>query len=613
MSLETLRWVKFPVLNDGFVTLVDAMGTDASIIQAARVSYNKDVRSEDAPDDEKLLRFLMRHGHTTPFEMCELKVLIRIPMDAWRQMIRHRTACLSGDTRLHFDLPGRFEKAGAGLYKLTVKEVFDKFQPTKNANPKRQKNAYFKKDRVQGMLLRNVDEATMEISYTHITDIWESGVKPVYRVSTAKSSLKMSQDHLCLTDRGWLKLREIVDLQTCSISNTTPKLASIGPGYDTGVMPVPNEIDVEDEEWSPILDWEDWYEVSTYGRVKRVIGGRGSATFGRCKTITVSNGRAVVSLNRPGQQITAHVHVLMAEAFLGVPEEKGLEVCHNDGNSLNNVIDNLRWDCAKSNANDRVRDDATTRLKCNFEPIVSCELVGEEMTYDLEVEGPYHNFSAEGVVVHNSVNEYSTRYTTAIDSKATTQPEDWRLQAKSNKQGSEGFLEDWTEEAKLNNSNLAYPYETPNEYLSAKEQALHNFAQSVYDERVSMGIALEQARKDLPLSTYTEAYWKIDLHNLLHFLEKRLDPTAQLEIRLYAKALAEITKDLWPQAFKAFEDYRLKSIKLSALDIEVIRQITTLTGAELLTPQERVEEIIKDKRERSECLAKLTRLGFISE
>lgn len=78
------------VLDDGFVQLVDVMGNDAAIVQAARVSYGAGTKT--VSDDRGLIRYLMRHRHTSPFEMCELKFLIRIPMDAWRQHIRHRTA-----------------------------------------------------------------------------------------------------------------------------------------------------------------------------------------------------------------------------------------------------------------------------------------------------------------------------------------------------------------------------------------------------------------------------------------------------------------------------------------------------------------------------------------
>lgn len=73
-------------LNDGFIRLVDHMGDDSSIVQAARVSYGKGTKQVN--EDRGLIRYLMRHWHTTPFEMVEFKFHVRVPMDCWRQWIR---------------------------------------------------------------------------------------------------------------------------------------------------------------------------------------------------------------------------------------------------------------------------------------------------------------------------------------------------------------------------------------------------------------------------------------------------------------------------------------------------------------------------------------------
>ena len=89
-----------------------------------------------------------------------------------------------------------------------------------------------------------------------------------------------------------------------------------------------------------------------------------------------------------------------------------------------------------------------------------------------------------------------------------------------------------------------------------------------------MGVAREQARKDLPLSTYTEAYWKIDLHNLLHFLRLRMDSHAQHEIRAYANVIGNEVVARWcPITWGAFNDYQLGAIQLSALEKSVVGKI----------------------------------------
>ena len=89
-ELESLLGLPFKVLDAGFVRVVDYMGSDESIVQAARVSYGKGTKK--VSEDRGLIRYLIRNWHTTPFEMCELKLHVRVPMDCWRQWIRHRTA-----------------------------------------------------------------------------------------------------------------------------------------------------------------------------------------------------------------------------------------------------------------------------------------------------------------------------------------------------------------------------------------------------------------------------------------------------------------------------------------------------------------------------------------
>ncbi len=287
--VDQLRWKKFPVLDDGFVSLVDAMGDDAAVVQAARVSYGEGTRHSS--DDRTLIRYLMRHDHTTPFEMAEIKLLVRVPMDCWRQWIRHRTA---------------------------------------------------------------------------------------------------------------------------------------------------------------------------------------------------------------------------------------------------------------------------------------------------------------------SVNETSTRYSIAIDAAQATPPDAWRLQATNNRQGSEGLLDART-----------------GAELSDAEADLHRQAREVYRHRLHLGVAREQARKDLPLSTYTEAYWKIDLHNLLHFLQLRMDRAAQQEIRQYAETIGcEIVRPLFPLTWEAFLDCRLQAMSLTRLDCGVIARLSEAgripAGDEdFLAAQDPSWAGLARCRERDECREKLTNLGIL--
>jgi thymidylate synthase (FAD) len=89
-GMENHLYTAYPVLDHGFVRVIDYMGDDAAICQAARVSYGKGTKS--VQNDEGLIRYLMRHWHSTPFEMCEIKLHVKLPVFVARQWIRHRTA-----------------------------------------------------------------------------------------------------------------------------------------------------------------------------------------------------------------------------------------------------------------------------------------------------------------------------------------------------------------------------------------------------------------------------------------------------------------------------------------------------------------------------------------
>ncbi len=89
-ALEALLFTALPVLDHGFIRVVDYMGDDAAVVQAARVSYGRGTRK--TMEDANLIRYLMRHYHSTPFEMCEIKYHVKLPIFVARQWIRHRTA-----------------------------------------------------------------------------------------------------------------------------------------------------------------------------------------------------------------------------------------------------------------------------------------------------------------------------------------------------------------------------------------------------------------------------------------------------------------------------------------------------------------------------------------
>lgn len=200
-----------------------------------------------------------------------------------------------------------------------------------------------------------------------------------------------------------------------------------------------------------------------------------------------------------------------------------------------------------------------------------------------------------------SVNEYSTRYSEAIDAAHRTTPDAWRLQATANRQGSSGILPPEIGAA-----------------LSAEEEELLTRARTVYEGRLAAGVAREQARKDLPLSTYTEAYWKVDLHNLLHFIALRMDVHAQQEIRAYATVIGEEIVAPWvPVTWEAFLDYRKRALTLSSLEVALVSALAAgdTNRAMAVAAEHGIVNRTADGRlaaniERSEIDGKLRMLGW---
>src|SRR5688572_31683003 len=119
-ALDAILGKPLRVLDDGFIRVIDYMGSDESIVQAARVSYGKGTKK--VHEDRGLIRYLLRHYHTTPLEMCEIKLHIRVPMDCWRQWIRHRTANVNEYSTRYSIAINSFQKTNPSEWRIQSKD-----------------------------------------------------------------------------------------------------------------------------------------------------------------------------------------------------------------------------------------------------------------------------------------------------------------------------------------------------------------------------------------------------------------------------------------------------------------------------------------------------------
>lgn len=629
---EEILGLYFPVLDHGFVSLVDYMGTDECIERAARVSYGYGTRK--AQLTRGLLRYLRRHLHTTPTEMVELKFHCCMPMFVARQWIRHRTACLAGDALLYFDLPGaekrgrrqRYNVSIANFHRMWTKGTehpIAKKKPlyTSRIDPDREYTIpelarrvgrreetlreYVRsgalesrrvvptsprapsilvpgrawhafalrqptarvdmRGRLSSMRLRSCDEQTGEITHTKVADVWESGVKPVFQVTLENGySLKMSKDHRCLTERGWLTLAEATGLRRSDRGGVTWR--SDAPAFSVNGAPA-----YRDREWLSARRAEGLSidEIAaragiSYHSVRKYLKLYGLSYSPREKA-------RLSGLAQRGQRRTSRARRAWT------PEH--LEIIRR----------------ARSGpASNFWKGGMSTRLVRQFSKVARIEYVGDEMTYDLEVAGPYHNFVANGFVVHNSVNEYSGRYSLMPMLFYTPSEEQLQTQSAKNNQGRSG---------------QSVPAEKYAE-ATARWNEIRRLSQSAYEWMTTQEMARELARIDLPLSTYTQWYWKIDLHNLQHFLKLRVDSHAQWEIQEYGRVMAGMLKKLAPHSYEAWIDYDVCGSRMSRMELDALRKLVSPSGDALTASGQKLERPALEalglsKREQDELLAKL--------
>lgn len=156
-----------------------------------------------------------------------------------------------------------------------------------------------------------------------------------------------------------------------------------------------------------------------------------------------------------------------------------------------------------------------------------------------------------------SLNEYSARYSEVKDSFFIPQMGEVMGQSKTNKQGSQGALSNEDQQDFIDETEL-----------TAKE------AYTEYQHQLEKGVSREMARINLPLSCYTEMYWQMNLHNLLHFCKLRSHPHAQKEIRAYSDIiLHEIIKEWVPHTYEAFIDYVMEAAHFSNKEMDLVRKM----------------------------------------
>ena len=527
-------------------------------------------------------------GNSTPLEMIECWIEMKLPMFVARQFVRHRT-CLSGDTDITFELPNRVKNDTKGAKTLKLSELYSKW----NIAIPDMKYRYGKTIRehkqkvISNMSLRVYNENTKEFTVGHIGNITMTGVKPVYKVSLANGkTLKCTDDHRLLTTIGWETLEDAVGLglstngvatmsKQCSImTNGVPAYQSYdwmanlrnsgdsvldmatkaGCSYHTirkwlkvhNLNFTRSEAAKRTKIWNRGLKYKQKKQFEyTPESKQRIIDARSGTNSNWWK------GGITKERNLIGAWSTskaAQIHKKNGYACVTCGSKDELE-CHHIKPVVTHPeeaynIENLTTLCRVCHrkehgilGTDKINKSGT-KLVAKPSKVINVELVGEEPTYDISVAGEHHNFVANGFVVHNcTINEVSGRYVTL--------PEEWYIpetvggKAANAKQGQEDNL---SEEAQ-------YKFKkTLNDACARDYEA--------YVEAINEGVAAEHARMLLHLNHYTTWLWKQNLSNIFHFLSLRDHGHAQIEAQLYAKAIDKVIRSVLPESMALYDKYR---------------------------------------------------------
>lgn len=566
---------------------------DRLVAYMARVSAPEN-QGNDATAP-RLIGYLIRNRHWSPFEMVSACVEIETTRDIGRQLLRHRSFsfqefCVAGNTAVSFELPRLLRRGVRTAKTLTIAELWDKWH--NGAAPIRDRwgneRRIPQKERIAQMLIRIFDEQTGEFTTSHIRDIFQTGVKQTFRVLLENGrEIECTKEHKFLTKSGFMPLEDAVGLEMVNgravMTKPHTMLACNGaPAYSdkewlaaakgraiaakTGLAGIAQEAGCTTHT---VRKWLSKHglqftkqEVASYtsvwnkGKSGYRLSPHSMATIEKMRSRARKG--AASNLWRGGADRSERLKIAdwcnaNRTAFLKASGytcakcgQRGgkLELHHilpvAERPDLGREPSNIAVLCRECHqATHALRGDAKVwrergrghTLTVHWSKVRKIEFVGEQMTYDLEVEHGSHNYVGNGIVVHNSQRYASVE---ALPSA----PLRWaRLQDAKNRQASTptsdaALLEGWEQ----------------------RQRAARDAATDAYAWALDNGIAKEVARAVLPEGlTMSRLYMAGTLRSWLHFCDLRRGNGTQLETRELADGVWDILKEACPVICGAWE------------------------------------------------------------
>lgn len=576
---------KVKVLDHGYVQLVEHWGSDERVIEAARMSTDKGflgwgpmececVRSREELEaqghmvlldclkckntlevsgDEKLLKYLYEHKHATPFEMAGVVFEIQAPILVFREWHRHRTQCLSGETELYFEMPNRVRRGQKCARRLPLKKMFQMW------------NKEYLRPRIRRMYLRCLNEETNEIITTHINNIVYSGKKEVYQV-LLKDGKKIvcSKEHKFIINGVWSTLEFGLELQKSSdglISWKKDCCLKVNGRFEKGTVPwnlgrkYKTNYVVTDEHKRKIRE-------ATLGSNSNFWKGGMSSERSKISRWTTDQAPKVhkkfnyvcqLCLGSGGRLHCHHVIPVWADESKAYDFENLITLCGRCHVIVSrDELNYVERFCGiqlplEAMSKKRPSCKGKTRIVSKDVEVKEVIYLGVEDCYDVSVDGPFHNFVANGIITHNSYNEMSGRYIALPDLNYVPTVDrlmmNARVGSKANKQiGTIKGADELTE-----SSAQSYIWDLEEEY---KDQ------ERLYQRALKIGVPKELARVHIGVGRYSRMRAQANLRNWLAFLTLRMAPDSQWEIRQYANLVGDHLKELFPRTWELFVEGR---------------------------------------------------------
>ncbi|MDE5116431.1 MAG: FAD-dependent thymidylate synthase [Trichodesmium sp. St2_bin2_1] len=445
-----------------------------------------------------------------------------------QQARTHRIGCcLSGNTKVRFGYSSLSQEQK--FYEETIEKLANLWHYG-SKNQQTSKDAKYMQESISSRTIFTLDTKTNQIVSSKITNIYINGERETYTIKTVSGKeIRATLEHQFWTNQGWKRLKDFDgSTQLCEVQLAGNKIT-------------PKEI----KNSSLSFLGSDIFQGETR-EPSRLLSNLKIKKLSKSKNYLFTSLSHGIESDKVSQ---VNPHRLVMENFKLLEELEQLEVRHFNENSFDNRLENFPWGSSKGNKIDNISNNSFSDNCGVFVEIESIERFGKEITYDLEVEHPEHNFIANGLVVHNSFDVQSYRFCsgkviavadgkTDIETAFYLRP----VGEYSDRKGKKYYYS-----AEQREKDLQWCLEASRKYKLDLE----------------FGMSEEHARGKIPFDYRQHFVVSFNCRSLLHFLDLRLKKNAQLEIQKLCELMWPHVQDWVPNIAEWYEKNRLGKAKLA--------------------------------------------------